>query len=62
VKATASARAAADRRSLAAYVELLIERDAENAVPAKKPKSPDFILRILQVFGVPFGKTSPIDP
>lgn len=47
VKAIASARAAADRRSLAAYIELLIERDAENAAPdlhpkgaGKKPKKP----------------------
>jgi predicted HicB family RNase H-like nuclease len=38
VKATASARAAADRRSLAAYIELLIERDAENAPLLKKLK------------------------
>ncbi len=34
LKAAASARAAADRRSLAAYIELLIERDAANAEPA----------------------------
>jgi predicted HicB family RNase H-like nuclease len=35
VKAMASERAAADRRSLAAYIELLIERDAATAAPKK---------------------------
>jgi predicted HicB family RNase H-like nuclease len=38
VKAVATERAAADRRSLAAYIELLIERDAEAANrPKKRP-------------------------
>jgi predicted HicB family RNase H-like nuclease len=36
LKAAASARAAADRRSLAAYIELLIERDAADVEPVKK--------------------------
>jgi hypothetical protein len=36
----ASARAAADRRSLAAYIELLIERDAAKG-RLRRQKAPD---------------------
>jgi hypothetical protein len=36
VKELASKRAAADRRSLAAYIELLIERDAETVTKSRK--------------------------
>jgi hypothetical protein len=63
VKATASARAAADSRSLAAYIELLIERDVVNA--AKKPKKPerklshDGILRAFPVRRGAFGIVTP---
>jgi predicted HicB family RNase H-like nuclease len=38
VKEAASRRAAAERRSLAAYVELVLERDAHTEI--KKPKKP----------------------
>jgi hypothetical protein len=40
VMATAKRLAAADHRTLAAYVELLILRDAESAEPPKKSKRP----------------------
>jgi hypothetical protein len=40
VMATAKRLAEADHRTLAAYVELLILRDAETEAPAKKPKKP----------------------
>jgi hypothetical protein len=40
VMATAKRLADADRRTLAAYIELLILRDAETSEPAKKGKKP----------------------
>jgi hypothetical protein len=40
VMATAKRLAEADHRTLAAYVELLILRDAETAEPPKKSKRP----------------------
>jgi hypothetical protein len=40
VMATAKRLAAADHRTLAAYIELLILRDAETEAPAKKGRKP----------------------